>query len=73
MLIIVVVIFNTKLQMFKIITSMHTMGIVNKRCLVFAQIVLENYAYPGLMLIGTDSHTPNGGKSKCQVNALGLL
>lgn len=26
------------------------------------QIILENYAYPGLMLIGTDSHTPNGGK-----------
>lgn len=26
-----------------------------------AQIILENYAYPGVMLIGTDSHTPNGG------------
>ena len=25
------------------------------------QIVLENYAFPGLLLIGTDSHTPNGG------------
>ncbi|MEQ2162540.1 aconitate hydratase, partial [Goodea atripinnis] len=24
-------------------------------------IILENYAYPGVMLIGTDSHTPNGG------------
>lgn len=23
--------------------------------------MLENYAYPGLLLIGTDSHTPNGG------------
>jgi len=23
--------------------------------------VLENYAFPGLLLIGTDSHTPNGG------------
>ena len=22
---------------------------------------MENYAYPGLLLIGTDSHTPNGG------------
>lgn len=22
---------------------------------------MENYAYPGVMLIGTDSHTPNGG------------
>lgn len=25
------------------------------------QIILENYAFPGVMLIGTDSHTPNGG------------
>ncbi|GIY33013.1 aconitate hydratase, mitochondrial [Caerostris darwini] len=25
------------------------------------QIVLENYAFPGVLLIGTDSHTPNGG------------
>merc|ERR1712117_619532 len=28
---------------------------------IIHQIVLENYAYPGLMLIGTDSHTVNGG------------
>lgn len=28
---------------------------------LFGQIILENYAYPGVMLIGTDSHTPNGG------------
>ena len=25
------------------------------------QIVLENYGFPGVLLIGTDSHTPNGG------------
>src|SRR5260221_610239 len=25
------------------------------------QIVIENYAFPGCLLIGTDSHTPNGG------------
>lgn len=25
------------------------------------QIVFENYAYPGCLIIGTDSHTPNGG------------
>ncbi|RZF48534.1 hypothetical protein LSTR_LSTR015133, partial [Laodelphax striatellus] len=24
-------------------------------------IILENYAFPGLLMIGTDSHTPNGG------------
>ncbi len=28
---------------------------------MYKQIILENYAYPGVMLIGTDSHTPNGG------------
>ena len=28
------------------------------------QIVLENYAYPGLLLIGTDSHTPNAGEER---------
>ena len=22
---------------------------------------MENYAFPGVLLIGTDSHTPNGG------------
>jgi aconitate hydratase len=28
---------------------------------IIHQIVLENYAYPGGLIIGTDSHTPNGG------------
>lgn len=28
---------------------------------IIYQIILENYAYPGVLLIGTDSHTPNGG------------
>ena len=28
---------------------------------IIHQVVLENYAFPGAMLIGTDSHTPNGG------------
>ncbi len=28
---------------------------------IWFQIVLENYAFPGVLLIGTDSHTPNGG------------
>ncbi|WAQ96629.1 ACON-like protein [Mya arenaria] len=26
-----------------------------------AKIILENYAFPGALIIGTDSHTPNGG------------
>ncbi|XP_020624155.1 aconitate hydratase, mitochondrial-like [Orbicella faveolata] len=28
---------------------------------IIHQIVLENYGFPGVLLIGTDSHTPNGG------------
>ena len=28
---------------------------------IIHQVVLENYAYPGAMMIGTDSHTPNAG------------
>ena len=36
------------------------------------QIVLENYALPGLMMIGTDSHTPNaGGLGMCAVGVGG--
>lgn len=28
---------------------------------IIHQVVLENYGFPGGLLIGTDSHTPNGG------------
>lgn len=36
------------------------------------QIVLENYAFPGGMLIGTDSHTVNaGGLGMCAVGVGG--
>ena len=28
---------------------------------IIHQIVLENYAFPGGMMVGTDSHTPNAG------------
>ena len=28
---------------------------------IIHQIILENYAFPGGMMIGTDSHTPNAG------------
>ncbi len=28
---------------------------------IIHQVVLENYAYPGGLIIGTDSHTPNAG------------
>ena len=36
------------------------------------QIVLENYAFPGGMMIGTDSHTPNaGGLGMCAIGVGG--
>ena len=39
---------------------------------IIHQIVLENYAAPGLMMIGTDSHTPNaGGLGMCAVGVGG--
>ncbi len=28
---------------------------------IIHQVILENYAAPGVMILGTDSHTPNGG------------
>src|SRR5204863_10052863 len=28
---------------------------------IIHQVLLENYAFPGGMMIGTDSHTPNAG------------
>lgn len=28
---------------------------------IIHQVVLENYAFPGGLMVGTDSHTPNGG------------
>ena len=39
---------------------------------IIHQIVLENYALPGLMMIGTDSHTPNaGGLGMCAIGVGG--
>jgi aconitate hydratase len=39
---------------------------------IIHQVVLENYAFPGVLLIGTDSHTPNaGGLGACAVGVGG--
>ena len=39
---------------------------------IIHQVVLENYAYPGALMIGTDSHTPNaGGLGACAVGVGG--
>ncbi|MCR4288663.1 MAG: aconitate hydratase [Candidatus Scalindua sp.] len=39
----------------------YSMGFWNPGAGIIHQVVLENYAFPGGLLIGTDSHTPNGG------------
>lgn len=39
----------------------YNMGFWKPGAGIIHQIVLENYAYPGGMMVGTDSHTPNAG------------
>ena len=36
---------------------------------IIHQVVLENYAFPGGLMIGTDSHTPNAGALGCSPSA----
>ncbi len=39
---------------------------------IIHQVVLENYSFPGTLIIGTDSHTPNaGGLGACAVGVGG--
>src|SRR5947209_19409008 len=39
---------------------------------IIHQVVLEQYAFPGALIIGTDSHTPNaGGRGACAVGVGG--
>ena len=39
---------------------------------IIHQVVLENYAFPGQLILGTDSHTPNaGGLGACAVGVGG--
>lgn len=39
----------------------YNMGFWKPGAGIIHQTVLENYAYPGGMMVGTDSHTPNAG------------
>ena len=40
---------------------------------IIHQVVLENYAFPGQLIVGTDSHTPNaGGLGACAVGVGGM-
>lgn len=42
-------------------SSKYGMGFWKPGAGIIHQVVLENYAYPGGLMIGTDSHTPNAG------------
>ncbi|MBF9017192.1 MULTISPECIES: aconitate hydratase [unclassified Oceanispirochaeta] len=42
-------------------SSRYNIGFWEPGAGIIHQIVLENYAFPGGMMIGTDSHTPNAG------------
>jgi aconitate hydratase len=43
------------------VSSKHGIGFWRPGSGIIHQVVLENYAFPGGMMIGTDSHTPNAG------------
>jgi aconitate hydratase len=52
--------------------SKYGMGFWKPGSGIIHQIVLENYAFPGGMMIGTDSHTPNaGGLGMCAIGVGG--
>lgn len=42
-------------------SSRYNLGFWKPGAGIIHQVVLENYAFPGGMMIGTDSHTPNAG------------
>lgn len=43
------------------VSNKYSLGFWNPGAGIIHQEVLENYAFPGGMMIGTDSHTPNAG------------
>jgi len=45
----------------KSVCARYGMGFWQPGAGIIHQIILENYAFPGGMMIGTDSHTPNAG------------
>jgi len=45
----------------KSVSAKYKLGFWGPGSGIIHQVVLENYAFPGGMMIGTDSHTPNAG------------
>jgi aconitate hydratase len=56
--------FNVNKEVFHFLESVsnkYGIGFWKPGAGIIHQVVLENYAFPGGMMIGTDSHTPNAG------------
>ncbi|MDR1555898.1 MAG: aconitate hydratase [Tannerellaceae bacterium] len=45
----------------KAVSNQYGIGFWKPGAGIIHQVVLENYAFPGGMMVGTDSHTPNAG------------
>ena len=43
------------------VSNKYSIGFWKPGAGIIHQVILENYAFPGGMMIGTDSHTPNAG------------
>ena len=43
------------------VSSRYNIGFWKPGAGIIHQVIIENYAYPGGLMIGTDSHTPNAG------------
>ena len=55
---------NTNKEVYDFLSSVsnkYSIGFWKPGAGIIHQVVLENYAFPGGMMIGTDSHTPNAG------------
>ncbi len=53
-------------------SSRYSIGFWKPGAGIIHQVILENYAFPGGLMIGTDSHTPNaGGLGMCAVGVGG--
>ena len=48
-------------EFLKSVSAKYGLGFWGPGSGIIHQVVLENYAFPGGMMIGTDSHTPNAG------------
>ncbi|MFN7453533.1 MAG: aconitate hydratase [Pseudobdellovibrionaceae bacterium] len=66
---------NTNKEVFDFLataSSRYNIGFWKPGAGIIHQVILENYAFPGGLMIGTDSHTPNaGGLGMCAVGVGG--